>query len=75
MTVTFNVGTPDRIVRVILGLLLIAAPFVTDQALFSNPVWTWTSVIVGFVLVATGAVRFCPAYRLFGLSTSKETTR
>ncbi len=72
---TFNVGTPDRIVRVILGLFLIAAPFVTGWALFASPTWTGGAVLVGLVLVATGAIRFCPAYRLFNLSTSKETSR
>lgn len=72
---TINVGTPDRIVRVVLGLLLIAAPFLTGWALFSNPVWTWGAVIVGLVLVVTGAVRFCPAYRLFNISTAKDTGR
>jgi hypothetical protein len=72
---TFNVGTPDRIVRVILGLFLIAAPFVTGWALFASLAWTWGALLVGIVLVATGAIRFCPAYRLFNLSTSKNTSQ
>ena len=72
---TFNVGTPDRIIRLILGLLLIAAPFITGWTLFTNPVWTWGAVLVGLVLIVTGAVRFCPAYRLLNLDTSKGTKR
>lgn len=72
---TINVGTPDRIVRVILGLFLIAAPFVSGWAPFASLAWTWASVIVGLVLMMTGAIRFCPAYRLFNLSTSKGTKR
>lgn len=70
-----NIGTPDRIVRIILGLLLIAAPFVTGWALFESSAWTWGAMLVGIVLVVTGAVRFCPAYKLFNLNTAKEKTR
>ncbi len=66
-----NVGTPDRLIRLIIGLLLIAAPFVTGWALFANPVWTWVFVIVGLVLAVTGLVRFCPAYWMLNLSTAK----
>ena len=67
---TINVGTPDRIVRLILGLLLIAAPFLTGWELFANAIWTWAFVLVGLVLVVTGFVRFCPAYRILNVSTS-----
>ncbi|WP_116652604.1 YgaP family membrane protein [Pelagibacterium sediminicola] len=66
-----NVGTPDRIARLIVGVLLMIAPFITGWALFANPVWTWVFVIVGLVLAVTGLVRFCPAYALFNLSTSE----
>ena len=66
-----NVGTPDRIVRLVIGVLLVIAPFVTGWALFANPVWTWIFVIVGAVLAVTGVVRFCPAYAIFNLSTAK----
>lgn len=66
-----NVGTPDRIARLVFGALLVIAPFVTGWALFANPVWSWGFVVVGLVLAVTGVVRFCPAYRIFNLSTSK----
>ncbi|HWL05439.1 MAG TPA: DUF2892 domain-containing protein [Xanthobacteraceae bacterium] len=71
----FNVGTPDRIARLIIGVLLLVAPFVTGWALFANPVWTWAFVIVGLVLAVTGIVRFCPAYAIFNLSTSRTNDR
>lgn len=70
---TINVGTPDRILRLILGLLLIAAPFITGWALFANPVWLWASVIVGVVLALTGIIRFCPGYTLLNISTVRKT--
>lgn len=66
-----NVGTPDRIARLIIGVLLVIAPFVTGWALFANPVWTWVFVIVGAVLAVTGTVRFCPLYAMLNLSTTK----
>jgi hypothetical protein len=69
---TFNVGTPDRIARVVLGLLLIVAPFGTDWPLFASTAWAWGAVIIGVILVATGALRFCPAYILFGLNTVRK---
>lgn len=66
-----NVGTPDRIARLVLGVLLLLAPFVTGWAMFANPVWSWIFVVVGLVLAVTGLVRFCPAYSIFNLSTSR----
>jgi predicted phage tail protein len=66
-----NVGTPDRWLRLIAGLVLIALPFFTGWALFANPVWNWVMVVIGAVLVATGVLRFCPAYCMLNLSTSK----
>lgn len=67
----FNVGTPDRVARLIIGVLLLIAPFVTGWALFANPVWTWVFVIVGLVLAVTALVRFCPIYAMLNLSTSR----
>ena len=65
-----NVGTPDRIARLIAGVVLVILPFVTGWTLFSNQLWMWVFVIVGLVLAVTGIVRFCPAYAIFNLSTS-----
>jgi ABC-type polysaccharide/polyol phosphate export permease len=55
-----NVGTIDRIVRIVVGLALIALVFVGPQ----TP-WGW----IGVIPLATALIGFCPAYRLFGLST------
>ena len=55
-----NEGTIDRALRVIVGLVLIALVFVGPQ----TP-WGW----IGLVPLLTGLVGFCPAYRIFGLST------
>ena len=55
-----NVGSIDRIARLLIGLLLI-----TLAALGTIGVWGW----IGVVLVATAALSFCPLYTVFGLST------
>lgn len=57
-----NVGTVDRILRVVVGLALVSLVFVGPQT-----AWGW----IGVVPLLTAFVGFCPAYRLFGLRTCK----
>ncbi len=57
---TKNVGGVDRILRIIIGLGLIAIVFVGPQ----TP-WGW----IGVIPLLTGLVSFCPAYRLIGMNT------
>lgn len=57
---TANVGTIDRVLRVIAGLALISLVFVGPQ----TP-WGW----IGLVPLITAFVGYCPAYTLLGLST------
>jgi len=66
-----NVGKFDRILRTIIGIVLIVAPFATNMSLFSSSTMIYGSVIVGAVLVATAGLRFCPLYRLIGINTCK----
>lgn len=68
---TANVGSLDRVIRIVLGLVLIIAAFVPALGLFSQPLAQGGAVIVGLVLIGTALMRFCPLYRLFGLSTCK----
>jgi len=55
-----NVGTVDRILRVVAGLVLIALVFVGPQ----TP-WGW----IGLVPLGTALIGWCPAYRLLGMNT------
>ncbi len=55
-----NVGTIDRVIRILLGLGLIGA---TLSGMIG--IWGW----LGTIPLATGAFRFCPAYLPFGLSS------
>ena len=56
-----NVGKTDRLVRIIAGLVLIAIGFVYQS---------WWGAI-GIVPLLTGALRWCPAYIPFKISTDK----
>jgi len=68
---TANVGTPDRIIRLILGAILIAVPFFGGAAITGS--WlAWAAPIVGVVLAATAFLAFCPIYRVLGLSTRRK---
>ena len=58
----FNVGTPDRIVRIVVGVALILL-----AATGTIGLWGW----IGLVPLATGIFRFCPAYTLLGMNTCK----
>lgn len=57
---TSNVGTVDRVLRVLIGLGLLSL-------IFFGPKTLWG--LVGLVPLATAAAGFCPLYRLVGLST------
>lgn len=60
-----NVGTPDRIARIIVGLVLIAL-----AATGTVGWWGW----IGVVPLLTGIFRFCPAYSLLGANTCKTAS-
>lgn len=55
-----NVGGIDRILRIAVGLVLIALTLTGTIGL-----WGW----LGLVPVATAALSFCPVYTLLGLNT------
>ena len=60
-----NVGTVDRIIRIVIGLVLIAYAIPLG---FSHTGWNWVGWI-GVVPLITGIAGMCPAYRLIGRST------
>ena len=68
---TNNVGKLDRIFRLVLGIVLLAAPFISGMALFQSGTATIISVIVGLVMIGTSAMKFCPLYRVLGIQTCK----
>ncbi len=66
-----NLGSIAHSIRIILGLVLLTAPFLSGLAIFASTTATLIAVIVGIVMLATSAMRFCPLYRIFGVRTCK----
>lgn len=62
---TRNIGSIDRIARIILGLALIAYAIPLG---FANTGWNWVGWI-GVVPLATAFLGNCPAYSILGVST------
>lgn len=58
-----NVGKLDRVLRIVLGIALLVAFFLMPGAGFR-----WL-LLIGLIPLVTGAVKFCPLYRILGLST------
>ena len=59
-----NVGTADRIARIVLGLILLSLAFV-------GPATPWG--YIGIVPLVTALIGWCPAYTLFGIKTCKTS--
>lgn len=57
-----NIGTVDRVVRVIVGLAIIGV------GIYFRSWWG----LIGLAPLLTAAVRICPAYVPFGLSTCRK---
>lgn len=65
--ITTNVGSADRIARIVVGLALIAF------ALFgpADIAWKWVGWI-GVVPLLTAFLKWCPAYTLLGVNTCSK---
>lgn len=59
---SINEGGIDRILRIVVGLALIAIVFVGPKTPFG-----W----IGVVPLLTGLIGWCPAYMLFGIKTCR----
>ena len=58
-----NVGNTDRIIRAVLGVLLIVGAARSSS---------WVGGLIGAILLGTAYLRFCPAYSALGYSTNKD---
>ena len=63
-----NEGTTDRIIRVLIGIILIVVGFFVVKATLGTVLG-----IIGIVLSLTGAVGFCALYPLLKINTAKKT--
>lgn len=70
---TANVGTIDRVIRIAVGILLIAFAL---RLGFPETGWNWIGWI-GVIPIVTAIFGYCPAYSILGLSTcplARKTT-
>ena len=64
MCIRDSVGSIDRILRIVVGVALLAW-FFFDQG---GGFWHWAKLI-GIVPLVTGLMGSCPGYSIFGMST------
>ncbi len=68
---TVNVGTVDRVIRAIIGVVLLGLVFGTDIGVLQEGVLRIIAIVAGFVMLVVAAVRICPLYSIFGFKTCK----
>jgi len=56
-----NVGSTDRIIRVVMGLAMLGAGYYYE---------CWLGLI-GIIPILTASIKWCPLYSLFGIGTCK----
>ena len=61
-----NVGTTDRTLRAIAGIVLLLLAFTTLGGALA-----WVAGIAGAVFLTTAALGTCPPYALLGINTCK----
>lgn len=59
-----NIGKIDKIIRIILGLILLSLLFILEGNLKYLG-------LIGIVPILTASISFCPIYKIFGIKTSK----
>lgn len=59
-----NIGKIDKIIRIILGLILLSLLFILKGNLKYLG-------LIGIVPILTASISFCPIYKIFGIKTSK----
>jgi hypothetical protein len=60
-----NVGMIDRVIRIILGIILLYS-FVVNMV--AAP-WSYLVALIGLILLVTGVVGTCPLYSMLGMNT------
>jgi DUF2892 family protein len=68
---TANVGMIDRVIRIVVGILLIAFAL---RLGFPETGWNWIGWI-GVIPILTAIFGYCPAYTIIGLSTCSLTRK
>ena len=59
-----NIGKTDKIIRIIIGVLLLSLLLLLDGNLRYIG-------LIGMVPIITALIGFCPLYKIFGMNTNK----
>lgn len=59
-----NVGTADRVIRIVLGIAMIAYAVLAVGSPYSHLGW------IGILPILTAFVSFCPLYTILGLRSN-----
>ena len=70
---TVNVGTLDRIVRALIGVVLLGMVFVADIPALEGGALRIVAIGAGIVMLGVAVTRICPIYSIFGFRTCKAT--
>lgn len=57
-----NIGTADRVIRIVIGLILLSLLFILDGSIKYIG-------LIGIVPLLTAFIKFCPLYTLFKINT------
>ena len=58
-----NIGNVERIVRVVLGIVVVSLAFVGPRS-------SWA--FLGIIPIVTGLIGYCPPYALLGIDTTSS---
>ena len=68
---TPNVGTIDRVLRAVLGVVLLYLAFGSGLPLFDSALFKYGAAVIGVVMLVVAAVRVCPLYSIIGIKTCR----
>ena len=67
-----NENGVDRTVRILLGIIALAASYQWLSVMDGN-IWGIVVAALGAIMLITGFVGFCPCYAIFGMGSCKDT--
>lgn len=68
---TLNVGTIDRVLRAVLGVVLLYLAFASGLPLFDGALFKYGAAVIGVVMLVVAAVRVCALYSILGIKTCR----
>lgn len=74
MALCKNVGSVDRGVRALIGVIALVLAF-TTLGVMTGSLWGIVAAMVGVVMLGTAAMGMCPLYIPFKLSTCSTSSR